>query len=484
MSEELGSHDGAAAPYETGLDLDADGRAQAWRTLERIVEEQLASASNREAGPGEATPAEIRERLKRYGFGTPGELGQVLDDVTAMLRDWTLPTSSPTYFGLFNPAPAFAGVVGEALAAAVNPQLAVWSHAPAAVEIERHLLRFMGEALGLPPGEIAGSFTSGGAEANHTAVLLAMTRAFPAYPDHGIRALPGQPVMYASEDSHLAWLKIAHSCGLGREAVRLVPVTPALTMDTAALRAAIDGDRAAGRVPFLVVATAGTTGTGAVDPLPDIAAVCADRGLHLHVDAAWAGAVALSPRLAPLLAGIERADSVTVDAHKWFSVPMGAGMFLCRHRAELHGTFRVDTAYMPAATDLAEDPYTYSLQWSRRFTGLKLFLTLAVLGRDGYARQFEHDVRLGARLRRGLTRDGWQIVNATELPVVCFRPPAEAAGSPVSEIAARLTAGGRAWISTTRVLGEPALRACITNHRTTPSDIDTLLHELRSALHP
>jgi aromatic-L-amino-acid/L-tryptophan decarboxylase len=432
-------------------------------------------------------PAEIRTHLASYDFATGRDAAQVVGDVVGVLTRWTVHTTSPRYFGLYNPTPTFYGVLADTLVAGFNPQLAAWSHAPAAVEIEAHVLRYLGTRLGLPAEQVAGSFTSGGAEANQTGLLLALTRTFPQVANQGVRALSGQPVFYASAESHLAWLKIAHVTGLGREAVRLVPVGPDLRLDVDALTGMIKEDRGAGRLPFLVVATAGTTSAGVIDPLPQIADLCAAEGLRLHVDAAWAGAVALSERLRPVLAGIDLADSVTLDAHKWLSVPMGAGMFLCTDAAGLGETFRVSTSYMPASTDEAVDPYVSSLQWSRRFIGLKLFLTLAVLGREGYTRQLEHDTALGEHLRARLLDRGWNLENTTPLPVVCFTDPTlDSAGPDVvaahhQALAEAVVASGQAWISLTRLRGRPVLRACITSYRTTRDDVEALIDALDSA---
>jgi len=175
--------------------------------------------------------------------------------------------------------------------------------------------------------------------------------------------------------------------------------------------------------PFLVAGTAGTTGAGIIDPLPALADLCARERLWLHVDAAWGGAAALVPEMRSVLAGIERADSITFDAHKWLSVPMGAGIFLTRHRDILDRTFRITTEYMPREAEGMEvtEPYTHSMQWSRRFIGLKVFLTLAVAGWDGYAAAIRHQAAMGDLLRRELSENGWEIVNPTALPVVCFR---------------------------------------------------------------
>lgn len=455
----------------------------------RSVDDHLAAVPGRPVAPQTPVdPSDVREWLaSTYDFEHPHPAEDVVSDMLARLAQWTVHTTHPRYFGLFNPAPAAAGIAGELLAAGVNPQLAAWSHAPAAAEAEQHVLRFIASRLGLPVSNLAGNVTTGGAEANLTAVLLALTRAFPSYATEGLRALPAQPVFYASAESHLAWVKIAHATGLGRDALRLVGVDDELRLDVDRLDRLLARDRAAGYLPFLLVGTAGTTGAGALDPLGPIADLAAQHELSFHADAAWAGAVALSDRLRPLLDGIQRADSVTVDAHKWLSVPMGAGMLLARHPATLAQTFRLSTAFMPSAVPDAADPYTTSLQWSRRFAGLKIFLALAAAGRVGYAEQIERDTALGAELARRITDDGWELVNRTPLPVVCFTDPGTrtlerpAASEWHDRVAQKVVASGEAWISAAHLAGRPALRACITSYRTTERDIERLVTALSRA---
>lgn len=468
------------------LDLDAATREQLFAQLGQLFERHHATVADLPVSP-QVEPETIRQALQRYDFAAPITPADALNQAAEMLTNWTVHTTHPAYFGLFNPTPAVMGIAGDALAAIYNPQMAAWSHAPAAVEIERHLINFFGERFGFPAGEIAGSFTQGGAEANLTAVLLALTRHFPDYGDRGLRALPEQPVFYASAESHLAWLKIAHSTGLGRDAVRLIPVRNDLKLDTTALQRLIAEDRAAGNLPFLVVATAGTTANGIIDPLPEIADLCAKEHVHFHVDAAWAGAAVLSDRLRPLLAGIERADSITIDAHKWLSAPMAAGMFICTDAAGLGETFRVSTAYMPPASAFTADPYTHTAQWSRRFIGLKLFLSLAVAGRDGYAAQLERDVQLGDGLRDRLRATGWRVVNDTPFPVIAFdhpdydELPPDERDRAHQRIADTIVAGGSAWISTVKPRGRTALRACVISYRTTERDLDNLIAALNEA---
>jgi aromatic-L-amino-acid/L-tryptophan decarboxylase len=434
-------------------------------------------------------PDEVRAWLSStYDFERPRAAQAVIGDLMERLQQWTVHTTHPGYFGLFNPTPTAAGIAGELLAAGVNPQLAAWSHAPAAAEAEQHVLRFIATRLGLPAATVAGNVTSGGAEANLTAVLLALTRSFPAYATDGLRGLDAQPVFYASAESHLAWVKIAHATGLGRNALRLVAVDDRLQIDVGELAKQVAADTAAGRRPFLAIGTAGTTGAGALDPLHELADLAGEHGMWFHADAAWAGALALSNRLRPLLAGIERADSVTVDAHKWLSAPMGAGMLLTRHPDALAQAFRLTTAFMPTEVDDAADPYTTSLQWSRRFAGLKILLTLATAGRQGYAVQLERDTALGELLADQLASAGFEVVNDTPLPVVCFTHPQARALEPDAawdwhvRVAERVIADGGGWISALRLAGRPALRACITSYRTTARDIDRLVAALTRAL--
>jgi glutamate/tyrosine decarboxylase-like PLP-dependent enzyme len=228
-----------------------------------------------------------------------------------------------------------------------------------------------------------------------------------------------------------------------------------------------------------VIATAGSTAAGVIDPLPGIADLCQELEVDLHVDAAWAGAACLSARLRGVLNGIERADSVTIDAHKWLSAPMGAGMFFTRHGLALSRAFRTTANYMPSAE--ASDPYLSSAQWSRRLTGLKVFMSLAAAGQDGYAKQIERDCELGDHLRDRLRQDRWRIVNETPLPVVCFMPGENGSRETLESIARHVESSGVAWISVAELAGQAALRACITSYRSTVDDVDALCAELAAA---
>jgi glutamate/tyrosine decarboxylase-like PLP-dependent enzyme len=425
----------------------------------------------------------IRAHLSdRFPFTQPVGSDELIQSVSAMLHEWGLHTPHPRYFGLFNPDVVPITVAADALAAAFNPQMAAWSHHPAACEIENHTLAFFQALLGHEPVAGAASFACGGMEANHQGVIVALTHCFPGFAESGARGIEGRPTLYVSEEAHHSFVKVAHACGIGRESVRRIEADGRFRMNLDAVAEAIARDAGAGHKPFLVVATAGTTGSGAIDPLPEIAEVCRRNGLWMHCDAAWAGGALMSERLRGHLAGIEQADSVTWDAHKWLSVPMGAGMFFCKRPEAVLKSFSVQTGYMPAKED-SPDPYSVSLQWSRRFIGLKVFMALANLGREGYARLIEHQAAMGDVLRSELAKAGWKIINDTPLPVACFtRDELDAPGAH-AEFLTRVYARRESWISRVNLAGgKEAMRACITNFRTTEADIAKLVETLDATL--
>jgi glutamate/tyrosine decarboxylase-like PLP-dependent enzyme len=434
----------------------------------------------------EPDPAELRRGIaSQYDFTSPVPIDRLTNELIALLRRGLVHVTHPRYYGLFNPSTRPASVMGDALAALYNPQLAVWSHAPVPQELERITLRCFAGLLGYDPDGMAAHFTSGGAEANLVGTLLALTDRCPEASTAGLRTLDRQPVLYLSGESHHSFVKVARMTGLGTDAVRQVPVGDDLRMDVAALEELITADVAAGFQPLLIVGTAGTTGAGVIDPLPALADVAARHGLWFHVDAAWGGAAVMSPSLRPLLTGIERADSITWDAHKWLSVPMGGGMVFTRHPEAMARAFTVLSGYMPpAASPITVDPHLATPQWSRRTTGLKVFCALAELGVDGYARLIDHQAAMGERLRELLGAAGWQVVNQTRLPVVCFTHPAILDGrTATTAVRDAVYARGTAWISEVHLTGKgKALRACITSYLTREDDLVALVGELQELI--
>jgi len=424
---------------------------------------------------------EIRAYLgSRFDFTQPMPLDEVIADVEQMLRKWQVQVTHPRYFGLYNPSVTLASVVADTLVAMYNSQLANWRTSPAANEMERHTLAWLADKFGLPANSIA-TFTSGGSEANLSAVVVALTWAFPQYGEHGLRHLAGDPAIYLTEETHHGFNKIAHMVGLGRRNLRIVATGSDLKMDVADLRRRVEEDRKNGLLPFMVIGTAGTTAAGIIDPLAEIAILCKEQHLWFHADAAYGGSAVVSPGLRPWLAGLEAADSITCDAHKWLSVPMGCGMFFCRHRDSVAQAFRSDVTYMPAKA-ASEDasatfnPLTHSAQWSRRFIGLKLFMALAEFGEAGYAEMLAHQARMGNMLRESLETTGWRIVNSTPLPVICFTRD----GLSTSEFIAELRERQIAWMSDAQIGGVPAVRACITSVKTTEKDIEWVVGQMNS----
>lgn len=424
---------------------------------------------------------QVRNWLAAFDFVTAIPIARLVDEVTEAFAKGIVHTAHPRYFGLFNPTPAFPGVLGELITASFNAQLAAASHAPVAVALEQHTVHSLAVRLGLDASAVVGHFTTGGAEANATGALLALTHALPGFSERGVAAAAGPPVLYTSKESHTAWFKIAHQSGLGRSAVRLVATDGKGRMDVDALVDAVREDRAAGRVPFLVVGTAGTTNAGMIDPLLALADVATREALWFHVDAAWGGGLALTSRAGTALAGMERADSVTFDAHKWLSAPMGAGMLFTRHRGVLAETFRVAASYMPSAHELP-DPYVTSMQWSRRCIGLKVFMGLAATGWAGVRAELEHQLDMASLLHRALEDIRWRVVNASPVGVVVTVP--EEAGIDVADVVVRVQAEQQAWVSLAQFEGQSVLRACLTSFRTQPEDITALVAAVARAVAP
>lgn len=457
------------------LDVDAETRATLFRRLLEIVSDHRDRARERPIAPEDVES--LVDALAKHDFSAPVDARVVLDAVVKGLRDGQVQVTHPGYLGLFHPAPPDVAVVADALVAAFNPQLATRSHAPWPVAVEDHLVRAIGARFGF--AEAAGSFTSGGAEANATALLVALNAAFAEVATRGLRALAADPVLYVSAEGHATVTRAARMAGLGSDAVRVIPADARACMKTRALREAIARDRSEGARPFLVVATVGTTSSGAIDPLPELADVAERAGAWLHVDAAWGGLAAFVPELRAHLSGIERADSIAFDPHKALSVPMGAGMFLTRRADALAATFRERAGYMPR--DATRDPYARSTQWSRRFIGLKLFMLLATVGFDGLATSLRRQLAMAARLREGLILRRFRVVNDSALPIVCFVDEGEGGDSArhLDALARSVIDAGVGWLSVTRLSsGARVLRACVDNHRTEEQDIDRVLDVL------
>jgi len=440
----------------------------------------LAGATQRVRQGPVACPVDLdilRNELAHFDFQEPMRLDDLLAWTITQLENGLVQLNNPRYMGLFNPAPSFPAQCADRIAASFNPQLASATTSPAAVEIEAHVIRMLCARVGLG-ARAFGHFTSGGSEANYTGLICALTQAAPDFAAIGSRCFSGQPVFYISADSHLAWIKIAHQAGVGRNAARLVPTDGIGRMSLDALARMLREDKAAGNVPVMIVATAGTTNAGMVDPLEGCADLARENGLWYHVDAAWGGGLIASRRLRGLLDGIERADSVTIDGHKWFATTMGCGMFLTAHPQALSAAFNVAASFMPSAAP-ARDPYLNTAQWSRHFIGLRLFLSLAAGGWAAHATHVERSVELIRLFAETLQAAGWSVLNWPALAVACVEPPPGPVA--VADIVQRVVSSGQAWISLANFEGRSVVRACVTHGETSPADIAAVVDALEQA---
>jgi glutamate/tyrosine decarboxylase-like PLP-dependent enzyme len=420
---------------------------------------------------------------EQFPLHRPNDLDTLVRSAATLFERWEEHSNSPRHFGLFRPGSSLSCVAADALVALYNPNLARASFSPPGIEIEQYVLRYLGQHIGFGGQGHDAHFTSCGAEANQTAVIAALYSKFPRAADEGIAAAAPRARFYASAQAHHSLDKAAVSSGLGRSGLIRVPVDEHDRMRTDLLAVQIAADIAAGFAPFMIVATAGTTATGAIDPLDALAEMSNKHNLWLHVDAAWGGTAALSPRQRPWLDGIDRADSATWDAHKWLSVATGAGMFFCKHAQALTNVFAVDPAYVVVNSAAGEaDPLARSLQWSRRVIGLKVLLLLAEQGAQRIAARIDTQVEMGQRLALGLQRGGWQILSDSPFPLVCFSHNCLKNDRGLHDaVVDDLRLRNIAWITrVTLANGQHALRACVTHVDTNAGDIDALLAGLLS----
>jgi aromatic-L-amino-acid/L-tryptophan decarboxylase len=387
--------------------------------------------------------------------------------------------TTPAFFGFVQSPPAPVAVAADLLASAADQNLTSWRSSPAATTVEHQTLRWLGELVGFDPAA-TGILVSGGSAANLTALLVALRAA--TGPEDDRRAMR----IYTSADTHFSVGKAASALGVG---VTRVAVDGDRRLDPAALGEAIAADRAAGLQPICVVANAGTTSTGVVDPLDAIATVAADAGVWLHVDGAYGAPAAADPASRHLFAGLERADSLCIDAHKWLWAPVDCSALL------LHDATATARAFGAGADDyvrvLADQPaelfafWDHGLELSRRFRALKLWATLRFHGARRLADAVGEDIRVAAHLAELIAAaEDFELLAGPGLSICCFRhaPPGldEAALDAHNErILLALQRDGRVYLSNATVDGRFALRACITNFRTTRADVERVLTVVR-----
>jgi aromatic-L-amino-acid/L-tryptophan decarboxylase len=396
-----------------------------------------------------------------------------LDEVSEIL-DESLAHSRPRFFGYVGSSGLELGVLADALAGSHDINLA--ASAAAADLVERQTLRWVGDLVGYPAAW--GTFTSGGMLSNLTALTAARER---AQPGCRIDGCDGRGVVYASVEAHSSVERAVEVLGLGRRALRPIEIDAARRMRPDALAAAIDRDVAEGLRPVAVVATAGTTLTGAVDPIRAVAEACAAHGVWLHVDGAYGLPAAATASARHLFDGLELADSAALDGHKWLFVPKACGVLLVRNRADLEAAFSHDAPYIPEI-EFGEHPVEWTLEYSRPFRALKLWLALRAHGAEAFREAIEHDLEL-ARLVADLVRsaDDLELMTEPALSIVPFRH-VPSRGDPDAHnrrLVGALQRDGRVYVTGAVVDGRWCLRPCIVNYRTSADDARALVDVVR-----
>jgi aromatic-L-amino-acid decarboxylase len=418
---------------------------------------------------------------------TGEDAAKVLGEVCRELIDRGFHIPSAHYLGMMNPTPTYMAFLAESLVAALNPQLATVARSQIASAIEAETVRWVGDLIGWPSG-FSGTFTTGGNEANFSALALALSRRFPDVVENGIACLGTRPVFYTSLEGHHSLDKSAGLLGLGRNALRRIEVNECLQLNIESLEAAINMDLAAGYAPFCVVATAGTTSSGAIDALPRIAEVCRRYNLWFHVDGAYGAAVLFSERYRNLIRGIEQADSVTLDPHKWLAMPFSAGIILTRHAEALARTFSIPCPYLQKASEsMLPDNISISAQWSRRMNSLKLWLTLKVHGRQAYQELVDRQIELARGFAQWVTAsESFELAAPQVLPILNLRLRAPGLSSQElaglhSAIIEEVNRDGQRWISGAIVNGQSVIRTMIISYLTEQRHLEGLQAALAAA---
>lgn len=450
-------------------------RAQGHRMLDDMLDylERI-----RERPVWQPIPEAVRGRFRAPLPVAPSELSAVHAEFLENVLPYACGNTHPRFMGWVQGGGNPAGMLAEMLAAGLNANLGGRDHAP--IEVERQVVEWMRELFGFP-GTASGLFVTGTSMANLIAAIVARDRAlgFDARRS-GVGASAKRLTAYASTAAHGSLRRALDFCGLGSDALRLVSVDARHRMNLAALRNMVETDRNTGFTPFLLIGTVGTVDTGAIDDLDGLVDVATDEGLWLHIDGAYGALGILTPQIAPRLAGIEAADSLAFDFHKWGQVPYDAGFLLVRD-GELHRrAFQTPAAYLEREKrGLAGGspwPCDFGPDLSRGFRALKTWFTLKVHGLQALGETIARTCELARYLERCVGESSeLELLAPVELNIVCFRYACADADRVNARIAVELQESGVAAPSTIRINGDLAIRAAIVNHRTERRDIDALV---------
>lgn len=441
----------------------------------------------------QATPAELvelfDEPLPMDGIG----FGEIFEQLGRDLIPHAMNIPSPRYFGLFNPTPLPVAVWADAVASALNQNGAAWRNSPSLSVVEARVLRWLCQLVGYGP-ESFGTLTSGGSEANLVGLKCARDRAVEGARDRGLRAqgTTGRLVVYASEQCHYSFIKSVDILGLGRENLRKIETDSRFHIFIDRLREAIERDISEGHTPVCVAGAAGATSTGVVDPLDELADIAREYELWFHVDAAYGGALAFSEKHRWRLRGIERADSIAFDPHKWMFVPFECGALLVRDGGRvLRDAFDITPEYLSeerGGADVEYDFFRYGQLGTRRGMALKVWAALKSLGVRGYAEVIDRQIELVNYLASRFDElEEFERVGEVETALCCarFLPAWARAGSPAEQdelqraLQQRVERSGGAWLATTVLHGRRALRINVNSFLTERRHIDYLVELLR-----
>jgi aromatic-L-amino-acid/L-tryptophan decarboxylase len=433
----------------------------------------------------EVQPGEIRTEV---GTGPPGraeDLGAILDDLERVVMPGITHWQHPRFLAYFAITGSVPGILGELIAAGLNVNGMLWRTSPAATEVELATMDWLRQMLGLPAG-FDGIIMDTASMSTLVALATARHRRWPGVRNQGYRALGGlQAVLYTSAEAHSSVRKAALTLGLGIDAVRSVPVDDRFRMDVAALEEAVAADRSAGHEPFAVVATVGTTSTTSIDPVPTIADICERERLWLHVDGAYGGTAAIVPELRHVLEGVDRADSLVVNPHKWLATPIDCSAFYVRDTEEVKRAFSLVPEYLRTDDEGVENLMDRGPQLGRRFRALKLWMVIRAFGADGLAARIREHVRLAGIVAAWVDEcDGFERTAPTPLSTVCLRAVFDGADEEETDrrnadLLEAVNASGRAYLSHTVLDGRYSLRIAVGNLRTTEDDIREVLDLLQ-----
>jgi aromatic-L-amino-acid/L-tryptophan decarboxylase len=445
----------------------------------RMLDDMLDYAANiRERPVWQPIPDDVRARFRAALPHQPSDLGEVYREFADFVVPYATGNVHPGFMGWVHGGGTAVGMLAEMLAAGLNANLGGRDHIP--IEVERQIVEWMRQMFGFPDGA-SGIFVTGTSMANLMAVLVARTAALGrSARQRGLGDEGARLVAYTSAAAHGCISKAMDIAGFGSDALRCIGVDRTHRIDVAALRARIAADRDAGLTPFLVVGSAGTVDIGAIDDLRELTALCREEGLWFHVDGAYGALGVLSPVLAPRLAGLENADSIALDFHKWGQVPYDAGFLLVRDGERHRDTFAAPAAYLRRETRglAANSPWPCDLgvDLSRGFRALKTWFTLKTFGTEKLGAVITHTCALAAYLEeRILAEPRLELMAPVGLNIVCFRYRAPDADRVNGDIVIDIQESGIAAPSTTILNGELAIRAAIVNHRTERRDIDALI---------